>query len=73
MKPKTQQTGIATVYRSPGEDKEPSKDLEGIEAAMKEFCDAMERKDHKAMARIFSDAFDLLEKQPHEEIEHKSE
>ena len=50
--------------------KDLSKDeseADGIEIAMRDFQEALELHDHKAMAKAFREAFDMLELEPHEE------
>lgn len=76
LKPQRKQDGIATQVRASDYDKKAEGgDVgdEGLEAAMKDFCDAEERKDYKAMAAAFKAAFEMLELQPHEEVEHEAE
>jgi hypothetical protein len=45
-------------------------DLSELEAAMQPLLKAFESKDHKAMARAFSDAFQIADMEPHEEYDH---
>ena len=57
-----------SIKREPDEDKE--EDYDSLEAACEDLCNAIEKKDYKAMAAAWRAGFDLLEMQPHEEIHH---
>lgn len=49
---------------------EDEQEFDPLESAMEELCAAIERKDYKAAAEAFRASFDLLEMQPHDEIDH---
>jgi len=58
---------VESVERKP--DNEES-EYDGMESAMEELCDAIHAREYKKAATAFRAAFDMLEMQPHEEIEH---
>lgn len=69
LKKRKQDAGIAMEYRKPDDEES----VDGLEVAMKDLCDAEEKKDYKAMAAAFRAAFEMLEVQPHEEAPHDEE
>lgn len=56
-----------SIERKPDEGKE---EYDHLEIAMEDLCNAIHSKDYKGAAEAFRAAFELLEMQPHEEIEH---
>lgn len=77
LKPKSQSGGVITSVRKPdgGEEK---KQMEGEEdhamiACAERLIRGMHAKDAKEVAAAFREAFECLELEPHEEIEHSSE
>jgi hypothetical protein len=48
--------------------RQPDHELDPLEVAMRELFEA---KDNKSRAIAFKAAFELLESQPHQEVEHK--
>lgn len=71
-KSRQQSPGIATVYKAP-DDEAKAGMMRGVELAMEDLAGAMERKDHKGMARAIKTAFEILDASPHEEGEHTNE
>ncbi len=67
---KDQNPGVSTVLR-PSDDPESDDGMQGIIAAMKDFCDAKDSNDYKGMAQAFQAAFDMLEMMPHDEVSHE--
>jgi len=61
-------SSVDKIERKPDEDKE--EDYDGLEACMSELAAALKSEDHKAAAVAFRSAFDMLEMQPHEEVDH---
>jgi hypothetical protein len=65
---------LLILDRSPDNPDESSNgDLNELEAAMRPLLGALESKDLKAMARAFSDAFQIADISPHEEYPHDDE
>lgn len=68
---KKQETGVVMKTRSPDEKPEENQeDDSGMEACAKELMSAVKADDHKAVARIIKDMFQIADSEPHEEGPH---
>ena len=70
LKAQRKSDGIATVYRSPDEGKEPDHADEGLIAAAADLLKAVESKDSRAIAAALKAAFEICDSAPHHEGEH---
>lgn len=57
---------VDKIERKPDEDKE----VDSLEVAAEDLCNAVHAKDYKAAAAALRAAFDLMEMEPHKEGEH---
>jgi hypothetical protein len=57
------------VRREPDGEAEP----DGLEVAAQDLCDAVHRRDYKAVAEAMRAAFELMEAEPHAEAPHPEE
>lgn len=74
LKNKNRQAGgVTSQYRTPTgiESKPASNDLDGIEAAAKEICQAIESKDYSKLASALKAAFQIFDSEPHVEGIHE--
>ncbi len=62
--------GVTTEYRKPDQEPEQDESDQVLIACMQDFSQALTEGNHKAAASAFRAAFDLLEMEPHNEIEH---
>jgi hypothetical protein len=71
--PKGGMGNVLILDRSPDNDESDDQDLSELEAAMHPLLKAVESKDIKAMAKAFSDAFQIADISPHEEYPHEND
>lgn len=65
------QTGVIVQTRNPHNTEEKQEDNTGIHACASDLIDAVHAKDIQGVADAMKSAFDILEMQPHDEINHK--
>lgn len=70
LKKNDKSTGLMIEVRKPDNKDSESQDLP-MESAARDIIDALEIKDHKKLAAALRNAFQILELEPHEEVEHE--
>lgn len=70
IKTQRQQTGIATDYRKPDENKDLDNADHAMEAVAKDLIDAIKGDNFKLLAKALRSAFEIADLEPHSEGEH---